>query len=109
MNSLRGAVMANRVDIAVRQFPGVVAAPLVLGTVAGSGGRLCVDLILHLYGNLTGAPALIYCQAELHHAIHRSGRAAAAPVRPAHIHNGRATPLDVKTVHGSIPPVGHSI
>ena len=55
MNSLRGAIMANRVDVAVRLFPGVIAAPLVLGTVAGSGGRLCVDLILHLYGNLTGA------------------------------------------------------
>ena len=60
MNSLRGAVMANRVDVAVRLFPGVVAAPLVLGTVAGSGGRLCVDLILHLYGNLTGAPASVH-------------------------------------------------
>ena len=57
MNTLRGAIMANRVDVAVRLFPGVVLAPLVLGTVAGSGGRLCVDLILHLYGNLTGARA----------------------------------------------------
>ena len=57
MNSLRGAIMANRVDVAVRLFPGVIAAPLVLGTLGGSGGRLCVDLILHLYGNLTGTPA----------------------------------------------------
>ena len=56
MNTLRGSIMANRVDVACRLFPGVIAAPLVLGTVGGAGGRLCVDLILHLYGNLTGEP-----------------------------------------------------
>ncbi len=32
MNTLRGSIMANRVDVACRLFPGVIAAPLVLGT-----------------------------------------------------------------------------
>ena len=77
MNTLRGAIMANRVDVAVRLFPGVILAPLVLGTLAGSGGRLCVDLILHLYGNLNGAPAgnMVACRGEIR-TCHDGGSAA---------------------------------
>lgn len=40
---LRALLIVARVDAAVAVFPGVVAAPLVLGTLAGCGGRLIVD------------------------------------------------------------------
>lgn len=36
----RALLIVARVDLAVSLYPGVIAAPLVLGTVAGCGGRL---------------------------------------------------------------------
>ena len=43
---LRARLIIARVDLAVRLYPGVVAAPLLLGTLAGCGGRLLADAIL---------------------------------------------------------------
>ena len=46
--------MAARVDLAVQLFPGVVAAPLLLGSIAGTGGRFSIDPILAAIGELPG-------------------------------------------------------
>jgi hypothetical protein len=46
MNTLRAGLIAQRVNLAVRMFPGVWAAPIVLGTVGGSGGKLVIDAVL---------------------------------------------------------------
>ena len=54
MNSLRAGIIAMRVDAAAALFPGVIAAPLMLGTLAASGGKLCVDAIMQLYGKPAG-------------------------------------------------------
>lgn len=43
-----------QVDTAVQLYPGVVAAPLILGTLAGCGGRLIADALLHSWGLLHG-------------------------------------------------------
>ena len=40
---LRANQIVQRVNAAVKLFPGLVAAPLVLGTLAGSGGKLLTD------------------------------------------------------------------
>lgn len=57
MNMLRAGIIANRVDISQQMFPGVLAAALFIGTVAASGGKLLVDLIQHLTGELEGQSA----------------------------------------------------
>ncbi len=57
MNMLRAGIIANRVDISEQMFPGVLAAALFIGTVAASGGKLLVDLIQHLTGELKGQSA----------------------------------------------------
>ncbi|EFJ49844.1 hypothetical protein VOLCADRAFT_104093 [Volvox carteri f. nagariensis] len=51
---MRANLIINRVDLAVALFPGVIAAPLILGTLAGSGGKLLVDAIRHHWGGLSG-------------------------------------------------------
>lgn len=40
---LRANQIVQRVNAAVKLFPGLVGAPLVLGTLAGSGGKLLTD------------------------------------------------------------------
>lgn len=45
---LRIGLIVARVDLAVKLFPGVLAAPLVLGTVAGSAGKFVADAVLVL-------------------------------------------------------------
>ena len=50
MNSLRAGIIAGRVGAVVRIFPGVLVAPLMMGTLAASGGKLCVDAVMHLFG-----------------------------------------------------------
>lgn len=58
---LRVGLIVARVDLAVRLFPGVVAAPLVLGTVGGSGGKFCVDaLMLASSGSEIAVPSFIW-------------------------------------------------
>ncbi|KAK9840818.1 hypothetical protein WJX81_006890 [Elliptochloris bilobata] len=54
LNILRAGLMAARVDLAVELFPGVVAAPLLLGSIAGTGGRFSIDPILAAIGELPG-------------------------------------------------------
>lgn len=43
-----------QVDLAVSLYPGVVAAPLILGTLAGSGGKMITDGIRGGWGALPG-------------------------------------------------------
>lgn len=57
MNILRAGLMAARVDLAVQLFPGVIAAPLLLGSIAGTGGRFSIDPILAAIGELPGEAA----------------------------------------------------
>lgn len=54
MNMLRAGIIAQRVDITQQLFPGVAAAALFVGTVAAAGGKLLVDTIDHLTGDLEG-------------------------------------------------------
>lgn len=44
-NFLRSGTIANRVDLAVQLYPGVVAPPIVLGTIGGMAGKVIIDLI----------------------------------------------------------------
>lgn len=46
LSILRIGLIVARVDLAVKLFPGVIAAPLVLGTVAGSAGKFVADAVL---------------------------------------------------------------
>ncbi|GLI68493.1 hypothetical protein VaNZ11_012935 [Volvox africanus] len=52
---LRANLIIHRVELAVVLFPGVIAAPLILGTLAGSGGKLLVDAMRYHWGGLQGA------------------------------------------------------
>jgi hypothetical protein len=54
MNMLRAGIIAQRVDVAQQLFPGVAAAALFIGTIAAAGGKLLVDTIDHLTGDLKG-------------------------------------------------------
>lgn len=47
---LRANQIVQRVNAAVKLYPGVVAAPLVLGTLAGAGGKLLTDAFTHCAG-----------------------------------------------------------
>uniref|UniRef100_A0A383VCK9 Uncharacterized protein n=1 Tax=Tetradesmus obliquus TaxID=3088 RepID=A0A383VCK9_TETOB len=51
---MRALLIVSRVDLAVKLYPGIVAAPLLLGTLAGCGGRLLADTLLHSWGALPG-------------------------------------------------------
>lgn len=53
---LRIGTIVMRIDQAVVLFPGALAAPLVLGTLGGSGGKLIWDFAYTLTGDLTGEP-----------------------------------------------------
>jgi hypothetical protein len=55
LNVLRAGLIAARVDLCRELFPGVLAAPLVIGTIAGSGGRFSIDAVLAGFGALDGA------------------------------------------------------
>lgn len=48
----RPPLAAPQVDIASTLYPGVVAAPLIMGTLAGCGGKLVGDVIRHGWGSL---------------------------------------------------------
>lgn len=55
---LRANQIVQRVNAAVKLFPGLVGAPLVLGTLAGSGGKLLTDAFSRCAGYPTaGEPA----------------------------------------------------
>ena len=55
---LRANLIISRVDLAVSHFPGVLAAPLVLGTISGCGGRLLVDGLKFGWGAMPGRAEL---------------------------------------------------
>ncbi|DBA94266.1 TPA: hypothetical protein ACH3X1_001883 [Trebouxia sp. C0004] len=54
LNILRAGLIASRVDLSVYKYPGVIAAPLVIGTIAGSGGKFLQDGIQLACGSLHG-------------------------------------------------------
>ena len=54
LNILRASLIAARVELSVSKYPGVIAAPLVIGTIAGSGGKLVQDGIQLACGSLAG-------------------------------------------------------
>ncbi|KAL4459047.1 hypothetical protein ABPG75_013912 [Micractinium tetrahymenae] len=51
---LRATTVVQRVNAAAKLHPGVVAAPLVLGTLAGAGGKMLTDAFLHCAGYRQG-------------------------------------------------------
>ncbi|KAL4431927.1 hypothetical protein ABPG77_000194 [Micractinium sp. CCAP 211/92] len=51
---LRATTIVQRVNAAARLHPGVVAAPVILGTLAGAGGKLLTDAFLHCAGYQKG-------------------------------------------------------
>lgn len=53
---LKSQTIIARVNQAVRVYPAVIAAPLILGTIGGCGGKLCSDAIRGAWGKLH-APA----------------------------------------------------
>ena len=63
LNILRAGLIASRVNLSVQKFPGVIAAPLVIGTIGGSGGKLLLDGIQLASGTLQGErhTALFLC------------------------------------------------
>ena len=54
LNILRAGLIAGRVDVTQELYPGIVLAALVVGTVAGSGGKLISDGIALASGHLKG-------------------------------------------------------
>ena len=49
---LRSTMICMRVDMAVAKFPGSVGAPLLLGTIGGTGGKFFSDFILGFAGRM---------------------------------------------------------
>ena len=54
LNTLRAGLIASRVDLIWQMYPGVIAGPLVIGSIAGTGGRFAIDPILGGFGYLEG-------------------------------------------------------
>ncbi|KAK9901979.1 hypothetical protein WJX75_000130 [Coccomyxa subellipsoidea] len=54
LNLLRAGLIASRIDLTSQLYPGVLAAPLIIGSIAGSGGRFSIDPILSGFGALEG-------------------------------------------------------
>ncbi|KAL3159054.1 hypothetical protein ABBQ32_011052 [Trebouxia sp. C0010 RCD-2024] len=54
LNILRAGQIASRVNLSVQKFPGVIAAPLLIGTLAGCGGKLLQDGVQMACGTLPG-------------------------------------------------------
>ena len=61
MNILRAGQIASRVNISVQKFPGVIAAPLLIGTLAGCGGKLLQDGVQLACGTLPGKSNCFCC------------------------------------------------
>ncbi len=54
MNVLRAQLLVSRVDQAVKLFPRVPMAPIVLGTLAACGGKFIVDAVNIASGTHSG-------------------------------------------------------
>ena len=70
LNTLRAGLVAARVDLVHALYPGVIAAPLVIGSVAGAGGRFTIDALLAGFGALDGAPARFACCTRCARCVH---------------------------------------
>lgn len=57
---LRANQIVQRVNAAVKLFPGLVGAPLVLGTLAGSGGKLLTDAFSRCAGYPSAGPSELH-------------------------------------------------
>eukprot|EP00879_Flechtneria_rotunda_P023314 GHRR01024663.1.p1 GENE.GHRR01024663.1~~GHRR01024663.1.p1 ORF type:complete len:384 (+),score=128.00 GHRR01024663.1:63-1214(+) len=55
---LRALLIVQRVDLGCKLYPGVAAAPLLLGTLAGCGGRLIADAMLYGWQAMPGSAEL---------------------------------------------------
>ncbi len=66
LNTLRAGLIASRIDLTTELYPGVLAAPLIIGSIAGTGGRFSIDPILSGFGALEGS-VLGYLSASLYH------------------------------------------
>eukprot|EP00803_Ostreobium_quekettii_P005457 evm.model.scf_1373.5 EVM.evm.TU.scf_1373.5 scf_1373:36153-41262(+) len=53
-NFARSDIIAKRVDLAVKLYPGVVAPPIILGTIGGMAGKASLDLIKRGLGSGNG-------------------------------------------------------
>ena len=58
LNTLRAGLIASRVDLIWQMHPGVIAGPLVIGSIAGTGGRFAIDPVLGGFGHLEGMAPL---------------------------------------------------
>lgn len=58
-------MIASRVNLSVQKFPGVLAAPLIIGTIAGSGGKFLQDGIQLACGTLPGENQVLLPQLRL--------------------------------------------
>jgi hypothetical protein len=54
----RAGLICGRAELAVQLYPGVYGAHLIVGTLAGSGGKLLCDAILHGIGQLSSPAEL---------------------------------------------------
>eukprot|EP00877_Chromochloris_zofingiensis_P008632 jgi/Chrzof1/4021/Cz13g17150.t1 len=70
---LRALLIIARVNLANELYPGVIAAPLILGTIAGCGGRLLADGIKHSWSIMSS-----YAELTAPGFVSRSGLLAAA-------------------------------
>lgn len=67
LNLLRAGLIASRIDLTSQLYPGVLAAPLIIGSIAGSGGRFSIDPILSGFGALEGAfLSVLHCLGVTH-------------------------------------------
>lgn len=58
LNTLRAGLIASRVDLIWQMHPGIIAGPLVIGSIAGTGGRFAIDPVLGGFGHLEGMAPL---------------------------------------------------
>eukprot|EP01023_Acetabularia_acetabulum_P020602 TRINITY_DN2074_c0_g1_i12.p2 TRINITY_DN2074_c0_g1~~TRINITY_DN2074_c0_g1_i12.p2 ORF type:complete len:273 (+),score=51.46 TRINITY_DN2074_c0_g1_i12:163-981(+) len=58
-NFMKVQVIVSQVNLAVRLYPGVVISPLLLGTLAGTSGKLVLDLIFHSQQIMAGPPEVV--------------------------------------------------
>ena len=55
VNILRTSTIVARADASIQRYPGVAAAPLVLGTLGGCGGKFLQDALYISSGRSPGA------------------------------------------------------
>eukprot|EP01026_Neomeris_dumetosa_P036206 TRINITY_DN2913_c0_g1_i2.p1 TRINITY_DN2913_c0_g1~~TRINITY_DN2913_c0_g1_i2.p1 ORF type:complete len:166 (-),score=14.83 TRINITY_DN2913_c0_g1_i2:343-840(-) len=58
-NFMKCQLIVQRVDLAVKLYPGVVISPLLLGTLAGTSGKLVLDLVFYSQQVSTSPPEVL--------------------------------------------------